>query len=372
MRVMMLEPSGWGGIALYTHALCSALVEQGVEVRLLNNAHRDDLSHLSRNYEVVPVVRGDAWGSEWRRLRQQIDAWKPDIFHMQSVISSRRDMLAFLRHRLCTDSVQYILTVHNVLPHETAFLERSTFSWLYRLADGLVVHSEASLKGLYGLVPALKTPTAVIHHGHYGMLSDPDLLREDALKQLGLADFRYLACFGAIRPYKGVDWLLKAVAAVEVWPEDMRVLVAGILLTGVTREELEGLRSDLGIEDRVIFQFKYFTEAEIPAVFAVADAMLFSYKHIDQSGVMMASLAAGKPVICTPVGAFSEMIESSVGYISDAVSLDSFTASLAQALSHRDQWIEMGRNAAEKAEREYGWRSAAEKTVAFYRKVSRP
>ena len=371
MRVLMLEPSGWGGIALYTHELCSALAGQGIEVRLLNNVHRDDLSRYERNYEVIPLVRGDAWGKEWQRLRHAIDDYKPDIFHMQAAISSRRDLMAFLRHRLSGEAVRYIQTVHNVLPHETAFLERTSFAGMYRLADGLIVHSEASLRALYELAPALKTPVSVIHHGHYGLLSDPDMGREEALQQLELPDFRYLLCFGAIRPYKGVDWLLRSVAAISDWPEDVKVLVAGNLLTGVSREELETLRAELGIEQRVLFQFKYFDEAEIPALFAAADAMLFSYKHIDQSGVMMASLAAGKPVVCTPVGAFPEMVDDSVGYISDTVSVESFTHTLRQALAGRDRWTEQGRRAAEKAERDYDWASAAEKTAAFYDKVCR-
>lgn len=369
MRVMMMEPSGWGGIALYTHALCTALVEQGVEVRLLNNVYRDDLTHLVRDYEVVPIVQGDAWSDEWKRLHQQIEEWKPDLFHMQAVISSRRDMLDFFRHRLSGEPVRYVLTVHNVLPHETRFLERLTFSWLYKLADGLIVHSEASMRGLHKLVPSLKTLAEVIHHGHYGLLFDQSVERDEALTQLDLPDSRYLVCFGAIRPYKGVDWLMKAVAAVEEWPVDMKVFVAGNLLTGVSRDELETLRSDLGIEERIMFQFKYFSEAEIPAVFAVADAMLFSYKHIDQSGVMMAALAAGKPVICTPVGAFAEMVDKSVGYISGEVTVESFTHALKAALSDRERWGELGCNASAKAEREYGWKSAAEKTKAFYQRV---
>jgi len=369
MRVLMLEPSGWGGIALYTHELCTALVEQGVEVRLLNNVHRDDLSDFDRSYEVVPVVQGDAWSSEWQRLKRQIAEWKPDLFHMQAAISSRRDLLALLQHRLAGDPVRYVLTVHNVLPHETAPFERFAFSWMYRLADGLIVHSEASRRGLFELVPSLKTPVEVIHHGHYGLLSDANLLREDGLKRLRLPDFRYLVCFGAIRPYKGVDWLLRAVAAVREWPEDMRVLVAGNLLTGVSREELEGLRSELGIEERVLFQFKYFTEAEIPAVFAVADAMLFSYKHIDQSGVMMASLAAGKPVVCTPVGAFTEMVTDEVGFVAGEVSLDAFSKVLEQALLQRSGWAVKGRAARALAEREYAWNSAAEMTEMFYHRL---
>lgn len=370
MRVLMMEPSGWGGIALYTHELCTALTGQGVTVRLINNVHRDDLKHLKRSYEVVPLVQGDDWSSEWKRLRQQIDTWKPDVFHMQAVISSRRDVLAFLQHRLSSEPVRYVVTAHNILPHETAFLEASTFTWMYRLADGVIVHSQASLQALRRLVPSLKTPAAVIHHGHYGILSDPQLARTDALKRLELPDFRYLLCFGAIRPYKGVDWLLRAVAAVQAWPKDLKVLVAGNLLTGVSREELEGLCSELGIDDRVVFRFRYFAEAEIPALFAIADAMLFSYRHIDQSGVMMAALAAGKAVVCTPVGAFPEMIDDSVGYISDEVSMESFAMTLATALQERERWHELGRNAAARAGHEYSWTTAAEQSAAFYREVT--
>ncbi|MFC1626306.1 glycosyltransferase [Pseudomonadota bacterium] len=363
----MLEPSGWGGIALYTHALCSALVEQGVEVRLLNNMHRDDLIHLNRGYEVIPVVQGDAWRDEWKRLRQQIDTWKPDVFHMQALISSRRDVLAFLRHRMFDDQVRYVVTAHNILPHEAALFEETAYRWLYRLSDGVIIHSQASQKKLERLAPSLPTPTSVIHHGHYGLLFENTAVnREEALVSLGLSEGRYIVCFGVIRPYKGVDWLLRSVASIKDWPADLKVLVAGKPMAGVTDESLETLRSELGLEDRVVLRLQYFDEAAIPTVFEVSDLMAFPYREIDQSGVMLAALAAGKAVLCTPVGAFPEMIDESIGFVAGHSDQDSFSSALSKALEMQESWKEMGEKALTIANSRFAWGSAAAETKQFY------
>jgi len=367
----MVETGGWGGIGHYAHCLSNALAEAGCNIRLATHASRYELGALPRQYSVEQIFQGDGLIADWRRLFSLCRQYEPELVHFQSLISTRRDCMVFRWMAHAFPSVRRVVTVHNVLPHELAIGERWAFRSLYRAANGLVVHSQASLDSLCEMMgTGFDVPVAVIPHGHYGELVVEKRNRKQALESLHLSDHRYLTCFGAIRPYKGVDWLLRTVAGIHPWPRDMKVLVMGHLQAGVCKAELLSLQQQLGLEDRVVFRFGYVPEEKIPDVFTVSDIILLPYRHIDQSGVLMAALAAGKPVVCTPVGAFPEVVTDEVGFLSDAVSCESFHRTLLQAIEHRDRWPEMGRIAREMAERQFGWDNIASKTIHFYHELT--
>ncbi len=369
--VLMVETGGWGGIGHYAHCLSQALVSKGAHVRLVTHADHYQLDEFDKNYAVEKVFKGDGFIADWKRLYQ---AWKGEpIIHFQSLLSTRRDWLAFVAMKWLMPKVKMIVTAHNVLPHEVALGEKWAYKKLYMIADGIIVHSNATQKKLCKMMgQGFRTPVEIIPHGHYGQITGeilPD--RATSIQVLGLdKNFQYMVCFGAIRPYKGIDLLMKAVAKVKPWPADLKVLVIGHLLTGVAEEELIALRHQLGLEDIVRFDLRYVPEDEIPHIFSITDVSLLPYRNIDQSGILMAALAAGKPILCTPVGAFPEIIKESFGFLSDAVSVDAIASSLTQAIEQRSQWDDMGRAAKKVAMAEYGWDSIAGKTLKFYDRVS--
>ena len=371
MRILMVETGGGGGIGHYTHFLCSAIQNMGCCVRLLTHAHKYALDSLSKGYKVSNIFEGDAFISDWRRF---YTAWKEqpaDIVHFQSLFSSRRDWIMFWIVRRFYPKIRFILTVHNVLPHELLPGESITYRLSYGHAGGLILHTHASLDRLLRFMgPHFKTPTEVIPHGHYGeLVRNDDMTRTAALELLSLEDKRYIVFFGAIRPYKGIDMLLRAVAAQTEWPSNLRVLIAGHLMGGITKEELLQLRDGLGILDRVTFDFRYFSEDHIPAIFKVADLVALPYRIIDQSGVLMGAIAAGIPVLCTPVGAFPEIVHSGIGFIAPKSSAEALTQTLRQALVRRALWADMGAQARIEARLYYSWNSIAKKTIRFYQDV---
>lgn len=371
-RILMVETGGWGGIGHYGHCICEALQEQGATVRLVTHANNYQLQSFAKSYSVNQCFVGDGFLADWRRLRQ---AWHGErVIHFQSLLSTRRDWLAFHAFKRMMPGARWVVTVHNVLPHEVARGEPWAYRRLYRAADGLIVHSHATKLRLIKLMGGdFDKPVAVIPHGHYGEITGVDLpSRGEAMATLKLDPaHRYLVCFGAIRPYKGIDMLLWAAARIAEWPEDVKVLVIGHLLTGVSEEELVSLRSELGLEDRVVFKFGYVAEEHIPHVFAATDLSLLPYRNIDQSGVLMAALAAGAPVLCTPVGAFPEVVEMAFGFLARDVSIKGVAAALENAFAVRDQWPSMGAAAKAAAEEKYGWDRIAGQTLEFYEQLAR-
>jgi glycosyltransferase involved in cell wall biosynthesis len=373
MSIIVVETGGWGGIGHYAHCLCSALQSAGQSVCLLTNAKKYALDSLSKNYEVAKVFQGDSFFSDWKRLYA---AWKKQpskIVHFQSLVSTRRDWLMFWFARHFSPRTKFVFTAHNVLPHEVLPGEETAYRLLYNTVAGLIVHSGASENALRSLMGTnFNTPVSVIPHGHYGELVESDgLTRSAALKLLGLSDMRYVVFFGAIRPYKGVDILLRAVAGLSDWPSDLKVLIAGHMMAGISEEDLYGLRDELRIQERTILKLEYFPEQYIPAIFAVADLVVLPYRKIDQSGILMAALAAGRPVLCTPVGGFPEVVNSNIGFVAEDSAAPSLTKALAQALSHRHSWEDMGAEARKRARLHYSWNNIAKKTLRFYEELEK-
>ena len=120
---------------------------------------------------------------------------------------------------------------------------------------------------------------------------------------------------------------------------------------------------------RVVLKLDYVPERLIPAVFNIADLVVLPYLEIDHSGVLMAAMAAGKPVLCTPVGAFPEVVQPEFGFLASGTSAKMLADTLHQAVGKRSHWAAMGDAAKRTAEVHYAWRKIASQTGAFYRRI---
>ncbi|UCH20142.1 MAG: glycosyltransferase family 4 protein [Deltaproteobacteria bacterium] len=371
MDILIIETGGWGGIGHYAHFLCAAMQKKRVSVCLLTHAHNYQLENIPKTYEVVKLFKGDSFILDWKRLLKQVRSRSSQIVHFQSLLSTRRDWLTFLAVGTFCATPKFIYTAHNVIPHEFLVAERIAYRGLYACAAGIITHSHISRDRISAMMGKhFNKPVTVIPLGHYGEITRAaDLSRSSALKLLALKDYSYLVFFGAIRPYKGLPNFLRAVAETKDWPEDVKLLIAGQPMDGVCGEELRRLGNDLGIDQRVEFRFKYFPEELIPAIFKIADLVVLPYLSIDQSGVLMAAMAAGRPTLCTPVGAFPETVHPGIGFLAADISTVALTQALKQALRHRHRWEVMGANARKDAEIKFSWDKIAEKTITFYKKI---
>jgi glycosyltransferase involved in cell wall biosynthesis len=116
-----------------------------------------------------------------------------------------------------------------------------------------------------------------------------------------------LLFFGIVRPYKGLDVLLRALAR---GPARLTLTVAGEFWgdTG----ETEKLMAELGIADRVKLRPGYVPASEIPALFAAADALVLPYREATASQNALLAFAHGVPVITTTAGALADVVRDGV------------------------------------------------------------
>ena len=106
-----------------------------------------------------------------------------------------------------------------------------------------------------------------------------------------------------LRPYKGLDVLLDAWPAVRAAVPDAHLLVAGRVLG----DEASAARAQA--TEGVIADLRFTPTAEFVGAMLRADVVALPYRRIDQSGVLFAALALGRPIVASRVGGFAEGVE---------------------------------------------------------------
>jgi glycosyltransferase involved in cell wall biosynthesis len=110
-----------------------------------------------------------------------------------------------------------------------------------------------------------------------------------------------------VRPYKGLDVLLRALAQA---PAEVTLTVAGEFWADTT--EMDNLIGELGLADRVTLRPGYVPADEIPGLFGAADALVLPYREATASQNALLAFSHGVPVITTTAGALAEPVRDGV------------------------------------------------------------
>ena len=133
----------------------------------------------------------------------------------------------------------------------------------------------------------------------------PKHKKDEARTTLGLeVDKQYLLFFGLIRPYKGLDLLLHALAE----HPDKKLLIVGECYEAI--EKYTRLIKQLGLEAQIELQNRFVTTKEAAQYFSAADALVLPYKSATQSGVVAMAYHYQLPMVVTNHPGLSHAIEN--------------------------------------------------------------
>jgi len=178
---------------------------------------------------------------------------------------------------------------------------------MVRLAHGFVVHSAYDRKMLHSHYKLGQRPDALIHHGPYNHYR---LTYGEQEPRTVPASCCNLLFFGLIRPYKGLEDLIRAFDAL---PEN-EITRCWLTIVG---ETWEGCTTPAKLiersryRDRITFFNRYVSDVEVAKYFAGADAVVFPYHRSSASGPLHIAMSYGLPVVVTRVGG---LIEAVAGY----------------------------------------------------------
>jgi glycosyltransferase involved in cell wall biosynthesis len=311
MKIVMLETSGLGGIAHYTYNLCQSLAEH-LNIVLITNV-RYELEEHHRTFDLHKVIRSEqSYLKKVFRVAGIIKREKPDILHIQSILTARKDWLLFTVLKLLGCPV--VLTVHNIFPHDTverlARGMRFSFNRIYASCRALIVHSEWSKQEFLSNFRVNAQKVFSIPHGNYLFFSkNKDLCKKEVARmRLGLdMNDKVILSFGVMREYKGIEQLIVAFLKTHAAEANARLIIVG----HVWKENAERYRQlikEHNLEELVLFIPKYVSVEEIPLYFTCADVAVFPYLHTYGSGALQTAYSFSKPVVVTRVGIFNETV----------------------------------------------------------------
>jgi glycosyltransferase involved in cell wall biosynthesis len=304
---------------------------------------------------------------------------RPRVFHIlwNNKFEWFDRTILLLFYRLCGRKIVY--TAHNVNIGERdgtdSFLNRLTLRLQYKLVDDVFVHTERMKEELQ---KGFQIPPDKIHVIPFPMNNTvPNTALDTAMarERLGLrSDERVLLAFGAIAPYKGLEYLVEALTYLPKDGGRYRVIIAGGLKKGADEywRKVQQAVSQSGLDSIVLTRVEYIPDEETEVYFKAADALVLSYTHIFQSGVLFLGYNFGLPVLAADVGAFKEsVVESKTGFIfrpKDARDLARAIQQFFESDIYRDlpaRRKEIRAFAAEK----YSWSRAASSILEVYSRL---
>ncbi len=234
--------------------------------------------------------RPDGWPRAGRRLRSADLVVLAVLSPVQ--VPAYLGVLAGVRRR-----TRVVALCHNVLPHERKPYDTPLMKALLRRVDGVLTHSpeQARLAAALTIAPV----RSAVMPPHLPAKGLPGGERPKVR--------HHLLFFGIVRPYKGLDLLLRALAA---GPPQVTLTVAGEFWGGL--DDTRALIDALGLTGRVTLRPGYVPAAEVPGLFAAADALVLPYRSATASQNVWLGHEHGVPVIATRVGSFADHITDGV------------------------------------------------------------
>jgi glycosyltransferase involved in cell wall biosynthesis len=262
-----------------------------------------------------------------------------------------------VRHRL----VPRELTLDQFQPHRYGGkVERLRVmqTWYARRADLIIVPSQylADLVTGWGirrekvrLIPNAPTPSQVRP------------LRGQVRRELGLAEGEQaVVTLARLAPWKGVDVLIRALAAVREQAPKLRLLIVG---DGDERAALERLAAPL--DGTVRFLGEVERERAL-AVLEGADILALCSAYEGLSHVLLEGMAAGKPVVASAVGGNLELVrDEDNGLLVPYGDADALGAALLRLATEPALAARLAAGARTEAE-QHSWPGLVEATLAVF------
>jgi L-malate glycosyltransferase len=180
-------------------------------------------------------------------------------------------------------------------------LTRAQFNaqyWAFRFCDRVVCNSQAAAKTLRDMgLPAHKLeiiPNGLAEQAFTECA--PAIPRKEGVVRVGMISRMNSAAKNHAAFLRAAAELLKLCPTVEF------VLVGD----GPLRPELEGMATELGIKEKVLFVGE---RHDIPAILASLDVTVLISSSESLSNVILESMAAGVPVVATDVGGNRELVK---------------------------------------------------------------
>lgn len=259
----------------------------------------------------------------YARLLRYVPIAKPKIFHIlwNNKFEFFDRTLLMLYYKLSEKKI--VFTAHNVNAgrrdaNDTA-LNRFSLNFQYRLMDHIFVHTDKMKEELIAHFGVRQEAVTTIPFGINNSVTNTELSTAEAKRRLGIAaGDRTILFFGAIRPYKGLEYLVSAFQRIAPKHQGYRLIIAGHA-EKQSEPYLRDIQATIASDpagNRVIQRTEYIPDEETELYFKAADVLVLPYTMVFQSGVLFLAYNFGLPVIAADVGSLKDdIVEGKTGFV---------------------------------------------------------
>lgn len=293
-----------GGISHYTSHLANHLVNEGYPVSIFS-FRRQYPSWLypgetDRDPSLQPIqsdaqyILDPLYPWTWTECFQQLQQDKPDLVVFPWWTTFWGFAYGYLLKRLQKAGINTTVLIHNVLPHEAKPWDRWITRETLRQSNNFIVQSTEQGARLRSILPSariLKAP-----HPVYDQFPGKRMDSMTARDQLGLPnDCKILLFFGIVRPYKGLNHLIDAMAVLHDMGQNIHLLVVGEFWESLDhyRKQIQ----ELNLTQKITIYPGYASNESLPIYFSAVDLLVAPYIGGTQSGAVKLALGFGTPVL---------------------------------------------------------------------------
>ncbi len=262
---------------------------------------RIHFDHSDRIYRVINSVNPITWV----RAAKTIEAIEPRVVVFVWWMPFFGPALGTIARSVKKRTgAKVVFLVENYVSHERRWFDNFATRKTLQYADQFISESEyvtGRIREGFPRTPIEKVTLPVYDCYDYKQFDKPGARRE-----LGITTRNVVLFFGYIRPYKGLDNLVRAFGRVLAAHPDTTLLIVGECYQD--RRIYDDLIKEQGIEGRTLFVCRYVANEEIEPYFKAADVVCLPYHTASQSGIVMMAYGFRRPVVTTNVGGLPEFV----------------------------------------------------------------
>jgi glycosyltransferase involved in cell wall biosynthesis len=344
LSVCLVGP-GWrftSGISYYTCRLANSMAGDQCDTsvillrRLLPRLlypgkRRVGLKRASMEYRAdVSIFNGIDWwwGSSLLRAVRFLRARRSKVLLLEWWTAATLHTYLLLAVVARAAGMRVVIELHELQdPGEAGLaLARGYGHWglraLIRLAHGCIVHSKADWQLFESNYGPMDMRVALVPHGPYDQYRDVPETTDPAFADVisavrtapktdGVVNLLF---FGLIRPYKGLEDLLRVFNALPR-EEAERLWLTVVGETWENCTEPAHLIATSPHADRITFVNEYVPDDVVGAAFAHADVAVLPYRRSSSSGILHVAMSWGLPIVVTSVGGLPEAANGYAGAV---------------------------------------------------------
>ena len=265
--------------------------------RIENNQFVEGFSNCLRK-RGFEIADGSYWDFGLRDCRCLIIHW-PRVFMGGAGRRKAIPRLYRLKILKALFGFKIVWVAHNAVDHDKDGLS-PIWKDFTSIIDGVIYLSKSSKRIIELESPQLENKKyVVVPHGIYHFDKMPALRNSSS-------NSKRLINFGLIRPYKGLEVLIKAMENVE--PSSVELMICGKIFDEDHAENLKKMASETSNVKCVFFE-RGLTESELNDYIDSADGVVLPYRNILNSGSAIHSLSRYRPVLVPAKGSMPELQE---------------------------------------------------------------